>query len=68
MNIRKDGSKIMLTWNIKDPEDVEKARDFFVTLTREGWFATKRNSKLQRVLEFNPEHRELWLIPLSEGG
>jgi len=68
LNITKENTKITIKWAIEDIEDVEKARKYFMKLIRQGWIATKRNNKLQRILEFKPEHRELLFIPLSEGG
>ena len=71
MNISKEGTKIVLTWEREDAEDVEEARTFFTKLTRQGWFAvpvSRDKGKLGRILEFEPEYGELCFIPLSEGG
>jgi hypothetical protein len=62
------GSRIRLTWESSNGRDVNEAREFFSRQTRQGWLAARRNSEYKRVLEFNPEHGELWFIPLSEGG
>jgi len=68
MDILKEGTKIVLTWRIKDAEDVEAAKGFFTKLTKQGWLAARRDGELRRILEFKPEYGELWFIPLSEGG
>jgi len=68
VNVSKVGSEILLTWENEDAEDVEKAREFFIKLAKQGWLAARRNSGFQRILEFEPEYGELWFIPLSEGG
>jgi len=71
LKISKEGTKIILTWEREDAEDVEKAKTFFTKLTRQGWFAvpvSRDKGKLRRILEFEPEYGELCFIPLSEGG
>lgn len=68
MRASRRGERLKLTWQSEDEEDVEKAREFFMKQTRQGWLATRRDGECRRVLEFKPEYRELWFIPLSEGG
>jgi hypothetical protein len=68
MKVSKEGTRIKITWRSEDSKDVERARDFFMKLTRQNWLAAKRNSELQRILEFKSEYGELWFIPLVEGG
>ncbi|MCW3991974.1 MAG: hypothetical protein NWE79_04650 [Candidatus Bathyarchaeota archaeon] len=68
MNVSKKGSKIIITWRKEDPEDVDEARKFFTKLTMQGWLAARQDGRTRRTLDFDPEHGELWFIPLSEGG
>jgi len=68
VNISKESAKIKLTWRRENAEDIEKAREFFMNLTKQGWLATRRNGRLQRILEFKPEYEELLFLPVSEGG
>jgi len=68
LNVSKKGSKIIITWRKEDPEDVAEARKFFTKLTMQGWLAARHDGRTQRILDFVPEHGELWFIPLSEGG
>lgn len=68
LNVSKKGIITVLTWERKDPEDVRRAREFFMKLTKQGWFAAAHNRELRRVLEFSPEYQELWFIPVIEGG
>ena len=68
MNTSREGARIRLIWERGDGEDVEKARAFFVKLTRQGWLAARRDGEYKRVLEFKSDYGELWFIPLSEGG
>jgi hypothetical protein len=68
MKTSKEGSRIRLAWDSGDVDDVEEARRFFMKLTNQGWFAVKGNGENRRVLEFESGHKELWFIPLSEGG
>ncbi len=58
-----------MTWDTKDPEEVEKARLFFNKVTKQGWLAMAwEANKLRRTLEFRPEQGKLCFIPLAEGG
>ena len=68
MKVSKNGAKILLTWRKDAPEDIEKARKFFMQLTRQGWLATTRGTEFHRILKFEPEGEEILFIPLSEGG
>lgn len=68
MNVSKDGAKIILLWRKDDAEDVAKAKDFFQSLTKQGWLATRRKGGLQRILDFKGEYEELVFIPFVEGG
>ncbi|MBS7615379.1 hypothetical protein KEJ18_06595 [Candidatus Bathyarchaeota archaeon] len=71
MEIKREGAKILVYWRSKCIEDVEKAKEFYSNLTREGWFAvyvSEKGNKQKRVLEFKPEYERLRFIPLSEGG
>jgi len=68
MKVSEEGTWIRLTWNTNDEQEVEKARDYFMKLTKQGWIAAKRKGDLKRILDFNPECEEIWFIPLTEGG
>lgn len=68
MKVSKEGSRIILEWNVEDVEDVKKAEEFFINMTKQGWLAAVHNGALRRVLEFKRGYRKLWFIPLSEGG
>jgi hypothetical protein len=68
MKVSKEGAKITITWRKDAPEDVEKARRFFVEITKQGWLATSCCTEFRRILEFKPEYEEILFIPLSEGG
>ncbi len=68
MKASKEGARIRLVWESGDKEDVERARKFFVELTRQGWLAARRDGEYKRVLEFKADYGELWFIPISEGG
>jgi len=68
MKASKEGARIRLTWESGDEEDVERAKELFMKLTRQGWLAARRDGEYRRVLEFRPEYGELWFIPISEGG
>jgi len=68
LNVSEEGAKIVLSWETEDLRDVQKAKDIFMKLTRQGWLAARRNDGLRRTLEFNPEDGELYFIPLAEGG
>lgn len=68
MKVSREGAKIILEWSVEDDEDVKKAREFFIKLTRQGWFAAVHDGIFRRVLEFREEYGKLWFIPLSEGG
>jgi len=71
LKVKREGAKVIVTWQRTNVEDVEKAKELFVKLTREGWLAflfLGDENHQQRVLEFNPEHGRLRFIPLSEGG
>ena len=68
MEITKDGMLIKLSWDSGDKGDVEKAMNFFLKLTRQGWLAARRDDDFRRVLDFDPNYGELWFIPISEGG
>jgi hypothetical protein len=68
MKVRKEGGKITITWRKDAPEDVEKARRFFVEITKQGWLATSCCTEFRRILEFKPEYEEILFMPLSEGG
>jgi len=65
MKISKEGSRIKLIWDSEDVNDIEEAKQLFMKLTNQGWFAVKGN---KRILEFETGYKELWFIPLSEGG
>jgi hypothetical protein len=71
LKVKREGAKVIVTWQRTNVEDVEKSRELFVKLTREGWLAfllLDDENNQQRILEFNPEHGRLRFIPLSEGG
>ena len=68
MKVSEEGTRIKIMWRSDDSEDIERARAFFLKLTRQGWLAVKINSELRRILEFKPDHGELLFIPLIEGG
>ena len=68
MEITKDGIRIKLSWDSGNKSDVEKAMNFFMKLTRQGWLAARRDDDFRRVLDFDPNYGELWFIPISEGG
>jgi hypothetical protein len=68
MKVTKHGNRYNIIWNIDDESDVQEAEEFFHKLTRQGWLAATKEEELRRVLDFNPIYRELWFIPLVEGG
>lgn len=68
MEITEEGARVRLTWQIKDRDDVERARKHFTKLTNQGWIAATRNDEYKRILAFEPERGELWFIPMAEGG
>jgi len=71
LKVKREGTRISITWRNTSTDDVEKARELYVKLTKEGWLATltsKDENKQQRILEFKPEYESLLFIPLSEGG
>lgn len=59
---------IQITWKVNDADDVEKARRYYMRLTRQGWLAAVREAEMRRIIEFKPEYGELFFIPLAEGG
>jgi hypothetical protein len=70
MKIIEQGVNILVTWNATDKDDAKRAKQKFLSYTREGWLATARNSEneFQRILRFSPEAGEMLFIPFSEGG
>ena len=71
MKVKREGAKVIVTWQRTNVEDVEKAKELFAKLTREGWLAfllLEDKNRQQRIFKFDPEHTKLWFIPLSEGG
>ena len=68
MKVSEENTRIRLTWETDNVEDIEKARDFFSGLTRQGWLAVRSDGESKRVLDFRPEYGELWFIPIAEGG
>ena len=69
MQVYEEGIARRMTWKSGDEEDIKKALEFFMKVTRQGWLATvKKDSGYKRVLEFKPEYLELWFIPIVEGG
>jgi hypothetical protein len=68
VNIQKKDLKIIISWIVEDPLDVEKARNFFKKYTEQGWLAVKDNGKMTRILHFEPRSGKIFFIPLSEGG
>jgi hypothetical protein len=68
MKVSKKGAKIIFTWRKDAPEDIEKARRFFMEITGQGWLATRRCTEFRRILKFEPRYEEISFIPLSEGG
>lgn len=68
MNVREDGKRVHIIWRTDDEEDVRKAKELFAKLASQFWIAAKKNGGYKRVLEFNPEYKELWFFPLAEGG
>lgn len=68
VKVQKKDSKIIISWIVKDPLDVEKARNFFKRYTEQGWLAVKDNGKMIRILNFEPRIGKIFFIPLSEGG
>ncbi len=39
MKVKREGAKILVCWRRNCIEDVEKAKEFYSNLTRQGWFA-----------------------------
>ena len=70
MNIIPQGANILVKWNIADKDDAKRAKQTFLSYTRQGWLATTRNSEneFQRILRFSPDVGEMLFIPFSEGG
>ena len=68
MKVSEENTRIRLTWEADSVEDIEKARDFFSGLTRQGWLAVRSDGESKRVLDFRPEYGELSFIPIAEGG
>lgn len=68
MEASEEGRMKRLTWDSESEGDINKALEFFMKLTRQGWLAVKKNGEYKRVLKFKPEYRELWFIPIAEGG
>jgi hypothetical protein len=68
MRVFKEGIRIRIIWESSDEEDVEKARDFFTKLTRQGWLTATYDGEYRRILDFKTDYGELWFIPISEGG
>jgi hypothetical protein len=68
MKIVEEGSQVRVTWEIKDEDDVDRARRYFTKLTNQGWIAATRNDEYKRILVFQPQLGELWFIPMAEGG
>jgi hypothetical protein len=68
MEVYQEGITKRLTWKSEDKGDVNRALEFFMTLTRQGWLAVKKNGEYKRVLEFKPEYGELYFMPIVQGG
>jgi hypothetical protein len=70
VNKIEQGANILIIWNVDDEDDVEKAKQTYLSLTRQGWLAAARNSEneFQRILGFTPIAGEMLFIPFSEGG
>ena len=68
MEVHEEGIARKMTWKSEDEDDVTKALQFYMKLTRQGWLAARKNREYHRVLEFKPEFGELWFIPITEGG
>ncbi|MEM2129001.1 MAG: hypothetical protein QXZ70_00225 [Candidatus Bathyarchaeia archaeon] len=71
MMVKREGTKILVSWQSTCMEDVEKAKEVYNNLTKQVWFAvftSEKENNQKRVLEFKPEYEKLRFIPLSEGG
>lgn len=68
MQVYEEGARARLAWESENEADVEKARDYFMKLTKQCWIAARKDGELKRVLEFKPEYGELWFMPITEGG
>jgi len=71
INVSRKGARITVEWAVDDVGDVERARELFSDLTRQGWLAvlvlpSDRNDR--RILEFKPDYGRLRFVPLLEGG
>lgn len=64
------GRIFRISWNKNSAEEIASAEKKFKELIRQGWFAftVKAGNKKVQIFDFNPEHEEIFLIPLTEGG
>ncbi len=68
MKVTNKGTIIVIEWNINSTDDVKEAKEYFNSLTRQGWIAVVENGKLHRLLEFKKDVGKILFIPLVEGG
>jgi hypothetical protein len=70
LNIMRQGANILVMWTTSDEDDTEKAKQAYLSFTKQGWLATTRTCEheFQRILRFTPQAGEMLFIPFSEGG
>ena len=59
-----------MLWTEDDSEQIDKARQAFQKYFMKGWIAyaiAKDNTKKQ-VFSFDPEYKEIVLLPIASGG
>lgn len=61
---------VRMVWNRQNPEEVELAEKRFNDYIRSGWMAYTVNADKKKVqlFNFNPDLKEIFFIPLEEGG
>ena len=65
MKVERDQAEIKIKWDVKNKNDMEEAKRFFMNLTKQGWLAvyiSKKNGKQHRALEFIDTQGELYFI------
>lgn len=67
---KKESVIIKLVWNRRNQEEVKLAEEKFKKYIRSGWMAYSINADREKVqiFTFNPALKEIFLIPLVEGG
>lgn len=67
---KKESVIIKLVWNRRNQEEVKLAEEKFKKNIRSGWMAYSINADREKVqiFTFNPALKEIFLIPLVEGG